>query len=139
MRGTIVRSLGIPHMRFDPSSFRIAIILLAIECIIAAFLHDGFIRPYIGDVLVVMLLFFAIRAFWKAPPLPLALGVLCFAVLVEITQALHLIDRLGWTHSTLSKLVLGNTFQWGDLVCYLVGSIVSLCITGIAEGEQPAR
>lgn len=126
-------------MRFHPVQALLAALLFLIEVFIALFVHDAFIRPYVGDVLVVMLLFFAVRAFWQAPPLPLAAGVLGFAVLVEFAQALHLIDRLGWSHSTLAKVVLGNTFQWGDLVCYLIGSIVSLSVAGIVEGERSAR
>lgn len=126
-------------MRFHPVQASLAALLFVIEVFIALFVRDGFVRPYLGDVLVVMLLFFAVRAFWQVPPLPLATVVLCFAVMVEIAQALHIIDRLGWSHGTVAKVVLGNTFQWGDLVCYLIGSIVSLVIAGIAEGERRAR
>lgn len=126
-------------MRFHPVQASLAALLFVIEVLIALFVRDGFIRPYLGDVLVVMLLFFAVRAFWQAPAVPLAARVLGFAVLVEIAQALHLIDRLGWSHNTLAKVVLGNTFQWGDLVCYLIGSIVSLGIAGIVKGERSAR
>ncbi len=126
-------------MRFHPVQALLAALLFVTEVLIALFVRDAFIRPYLGDVLVVMLLFFAVRAFWQASPIPLAAGILGFAVLVEFAQALHLIDRLGWSHITLAKVVLGNTFQWGDLVCYLIGSIISLGIAGIVEGEQPAH
>ena len=126
-------------MRFDRTSLIIALGLLAIEVLIALFTHDRFVRPYLGDVLVMMLLFFAVRAFWQAPPLPLAAGILCFAVVVEITQALHLIHRLGWSHNTLAKLLLGDTFQWGDLGCYLLGGIASLGIVHVIEAGRQAR
>ena len=48
--------------------------------------------------------------------MPLAIGVLCFAVAVEATQALGLIRLLGWSDNTLAMVVLGNTFQWGGRV-----------------------
>lgn len=125
--------------RFDRTSLFIAFALLASEVLIASFAHDRFVRPYVGDVLVVMLIFFAIRALWQAPALPLAAGILCFAVLVETTQALHLIDRLGWSHNTLAKLVLGNTFQWGDMLCYIVGSLTTLVLVHLLPSELQAR
>ena len=123
-------------VRFDRTSFFIALALLAIEVCIALFVRDRFVRPYVGDVLVVMLLFFAVRAVWQVRPVPLAIGVLVFAIAVEITQALDLIGLLGWSENTLTKLVLGNTFQWGDLVCYLIGSVASL---GIVRAMTPGE
>ena len=123
-------------LRFDRSSFFIALTLLVSEVCIALFAHDRFIRPYVGDVLVVMLVFFAIRAVWRMRPVPLAIGVLCFAIAVEVAQAFDLLGLLGWSENTLAKLVLGNTFQWGDLVCYLIGSVASL---GIVRAMTPGE
>lgn len=37
------------------------LILLTIEVLIALFVHDVFIRPYFGDVLVVIVLYMAVR------------------------------------------------------------------------------
>ena len=36
--------------------------LLATEVLIALFVHDDFVRPYLGDVLVVPVIFFLLRA-----------------------------------------------------------------------------
>ena len=127
------------HMRFHRTWFLLATILFIVECLIAAFAHDRIVRPYLGDVLVVMLIFFAVLAFWPVPPLRLAIGVLLFAFAVEATQASGLIDRLGLSGNTLAKLLLGNTFQWGDLICYLIGSLVSLGIVRIAEDKRPVH
>ena len=124
-------------MRFDRVSFTIALALLALEVLIALFIRDRFVRPYLGDVLVVILIFFAVRTIWSIRPLPLAIGAFLFACLVEITQAMGLIQRLGWSDNILAKLVLGNTFQWGDLLCYLIGSVASLWIARLLpEGRQ---
>ena len=40
--------------RFDRSSFLISIIIFFIEVLIAKFVDDAFIRPYGGDILVVI-------------------------------------------------------------------------------------
>lgn len=38
---------------FNKKYFLIAILVFVIEVMIAIFLHDKFVRPYLGDVLVV--------------------------------------------------------------------------------------
>ena len=43
--------------------FWIFLLLLIIEVLIALFVHDRFVRPYIGDVLVVMVLYFMVLFF----------------------------------------------------------------------------
>ncbi len=108
-------------------------LLFAIELFIALYVRDGFVRPYLGDVLVVMLLFFAVSAVVAARPVPLALGVLLFACLVELTQAVGVIHRLGWEDHRWARLVLGNTFQWGDLLCYGAGAVLALAVERLAQ------
>ena len=39
------------------------VILLLIEVLIAMYVHDAFVRPYIGDVLVVVVIYTFIRIF----------------------------------------------------------------------------
>ncbi len=40
----------------------LAVLLIAVEFIIGIFVHDRFIRPYFGDVLVVIVLYAIVRA-----------------------------------------------------------------------------
>lgn len=120
-------------MRFHPRSAALAVLLFAIELFIAFRVRDGFVRPYLGDVLVVMLLFFAVSALVAVRPVPLALAVLLFACLVELTQAVGLIHRLGWEDRKWARLVLGNTFQWVDLLCYAAGAVAALTVEHLAR------
>lgn len=61
-------------------------VLLLTEIIIALFVHDNFVRPYIGDVLVTVLLCCLCRiVIPKGVPL-LPLYVFIFAALVETAQ-----------------------------------------------------
>ncbi len=108
-------------------------LLFIIESFIAFFVRDGFVRPYLGDVLVVMLLFFAVSAVAPVRPVPLALAVLLFACVVELTQAAKLIHRLGWEDRLWVRLVLGDTFQWGDLLCYAAGAAAALAVEHLAR------
>ena len=39
------------------------IVLIAVEVLIALFVHDNFVRPYIGDVIVVVVIYCFVRIF----------------------------------------------------------------------------
>ena len=49
-----------PKKRFF--NFILFMIFLAIEVLIALYVHDDFVRPYLGDVLVVVVLYFFVSA-----------------------------------------------------------------------------
>ena len=42
-------------------NFILFMIFLVIEVLIALYVHDDFVRPYLGDVLVVVVLYFFVR------------------------------------------------------------------------------
>lgn len=43
------------------------ILLLVTEVCIAVFIHEQFVRPFIGDVLVVILIYCLVKTFWNIP------------------------------------------------------------------------
>jgi hypothetical protein len=102
------------------------IILFIIEVLIALYAHDNFVRPYIGDVLVVILLYCFVKSFIKLPVTPVAIGVLIFSFLIEILQYCNIVDRLGLGHSKLARTVIGTSFAWEDIWAYIAGFIVIL-------------
>jgi len=118
--------------RFNTRYFVLAVLLFIIEALIARYLHDEFVRPYVGDFLVVILIYCFVCSFVQAPVLPLATGVLIFAYLVEISQYFHLVKLLGWEHSRLANVILGNYFTWNDMVCYTLGIGAVLLINKLA-------
>lgn len=103
--------------------------LLAVEVFIACFIHDRFIRPYLGDILVVVVLYALLRILWPVglPWLPAA--VTLFAAAVEVSQAFHMVELLGLGHIPFFRVLLGATFDWADLLCYLTGG----CLICLAE------
>lgn len=113
-------------LRFSRPHTLVAVALLAVEVCIAAFVHDTIVRPHIGDLLVVGLIYFTVRAFLDIPPLSAALATLAFACIVEGTQAVHLAEHLGLHHGTIARVVLGDTFQWLDLVAYAIGTLLAV-------------
>ncbi len=48
-------------MRINKKYIISFLILFIIEALIALFVHDNFIRPYIGDILVIILMYTFIR------------------------------------------------------------------------------
>ena len=95
--------------------------LLAVEICIALFVHDNFIRPYFGDVLVTVLLCCLCRAIF--PHFSPALSVFLLAVAVEWTQWLGLVEMLG-LQGTIFAIILGTSFSWIDILCYGAGCLL---------------
>lgn len=114
--------------RFNKTYCLLAIGLFIIEVLIAAYVDDAIIRPYIGDLLVVILLYAFVQAFTTFAVLPVAIGVLLFAYLIEILQYFQLVDRLGLGQYKLARIVIGSTFQWIDLVAYTAGIAIVLLV-----------
>lgn len=99
------------------------IALLMIEIYIGMFVHDNIIRPFIGDVLVVGVLYFFIRSFLKKPKY-LGVYVFIFACFVEVSQYFNLASLLHLEHIKLAKIILGSTFDLGDILCYFIGTVI---------------
>jgi hypothetical protein len=106
--------------------------LLAIEVLIALFVRDTFIRPYVGDALAVAFVYCALRA---ALPLAMwqALAVsLCIAFAIEIAQYFHVLDRLGLADNAIARTVFGYGFELMDFLAYIAGGAAVALVERIA-------
>ena len=99
----------------------LTIILLTIEVLIALFVHDNFVRPYIGDVLVVMVIYSFIRIFVSEKIKMLPSYILCFAVLVEVLQYFRVVELLGLQDNRFFSVLIGSVFDMKDIICYALG------------------
>ena len=108
--------------------FLLTILLLIVEILIAVFVHDQIVRPYIGDVLVVMLLYCFIRALFKVSVNKAALIVFIFSFFVEMLQYFNIIKALGLQHLKLATIIVGNSFDWTDLLMYTIGIAIVFLI-----------
>ena len=115
-------------LTFNLKYFLLAIIFFITEILIALFVHDGFIRPYVGDYLVVMLIYCAVKTFVKASPLKTAAGVLIFSYVIEVLQYLDIVERLGLSGNAIAKTVIGYGFEWWDILAYTLGVITILIV-----------
>lgn len=99
--------------------------LLVIEICIALFVHDVFVRPYVGDMLVTLLLCCMARMVFPEKMRLLPLFVFLFAACVEIGQYFDMVAVLGLADNRILSIALGRTFSWMDLVCYAVGCVAA--------------
>ncbi len=111
-------------MRFNKKYFLAFCILLFTEVYIALYVHDQIIRPFIGDLLVVILIYCFVRAFTKFPYLKVIIAVLLFAYIVEAIQATSFINWIGFSENKVAKIILGNSFDWSNMMAYTIGALL---------------
>lgn len=104
----------------------LTVLIFAVEIYIALFIKDTIVRPFVGDVLVVVLIYCFFRifltfAYWKT-----ALGVLLFACTIEILQYFDYVKLLGLEHNRILSVMMGRTFELTDFAAYLVGFLIIL-------------
>lgn len=102
----------------------LAVLLFGVELVIALWVHDTLIRPFIGDVLVVMLLLCLLRTVIQINNQCLILGVLIFSYAVEIGQYFQLAQWLGLAQYPIARIVIGSTFDGMDLLAYTLGALL---------------
>ena len=99
----------------------LTILLFLTEVFIALCVRDDFIRPHFGDFLVVILIYCFLKSFFNITSWKLAVATLLFSYLVEILQYFRIVEKLGLSHSTFAKVVIGTSFSWIDLLAYTLG------------------
>ena len=104
------------------------LLLLLVEICIALFVHDRFLRPYFGDVLVTVLLCCLCRVLIPKGVALLPVYVFLFATVVEISQYFDLVKLLGLDGSRFLSTIMGRSFSVWDLVCYAAGCALSFVI-----------
>ena len=112
------------------------ILLFIIEVCIALYLHDTIIRPFVGDMLVVLLVYCFVMTVLLLTTTRIkitivALSVLVFAFCVEALQATELLQTLGLSENKLASVILGSTFDWLDLVAYIIGTMLIILLEKI--------
>lgn len=122
-------------LTFNIKYFVWFLLLLAIEIIIAFFIKDNFVRPYLGDFLVVILLYTIVKSFFNISVNKVLFGVLLFAFFVEFLQYHSIITHIGLTHSTTARILIGTSFSWIDMGMYVLGIFSTLMI----EKYKPSK
>lgn len=97
-------------------------VLLA-KILIALFVKDAFVRPYVGDMLVTVLICCFLRIFFPTGVKLLPVYVFLFAAAVEFGQYLDMVKLLGLEGNRFISVLLGRTFSVADIFCYAIGCL----------------
>lgn len=112
-------------MKFNLKYFLIAVAIFVVEVLIATKLKDiFFVRAYLGDVFVVMLMYYFTKAFFDFEPVKLIIGIFIFSCSIEFLQYFHFGELLGFKDNKIVMIVLGNSFSWIDILCYFAGCAI---------------
>lgn len=103
------------------------VLLVAVEVCIGVFYFNYFIRAYIGDVIIVLVLYCLFRSFVpkKFSSYGIAVGILVFSFAVEFLQKAHIADLLG-VENKLLRIIIGTSYATEDLWCYVAGTVVTI-------------
>lgn len=102
-------------------------LFLGTEVCIGLFFHGDFVRYYLGDVIVVWLIYCLFRSFVpkRFNSYAVALGILAFSFLTEFLQKARIADILGIENPFLRTLI-GTSYANEDLWCYAAGTAVTI-------------
>nr|WP_315031604.1 DUF2809 domain-containing protein [uncultured Chryseobacterium sp.] len=113
-------------LKFSLKYFVLTLIIFLVEVLIATKLKDiFFVRAYLGDVIVVMLLYTFIKSFIQVNNNEkLILGILIFSCMIEFAQYFNIAEKLGFKPGSVMYIVIGNSFSWIDILCYAIGCLL---------------
>lgn len=111
-------------IKFDARYFVKFMVLLVLEITIALYVKDQFVRPYLGDVLVILLMYTFIKSFVALPTKKLPVYLFIFACLIELSQGLKLVEALNLGQYKWAGIILGTSFDVRDILCYALGSFL---------------
>lgn len=114
-------------------------LLLGIEILIGMYAH-GWVRNYLGDVLVVILLYAIVRTVspeksrmgWILPT-----AILIFAFCVEFLQLWGFADKMHITNQLL-RIIIGTGFSVIDLLSYVIGTVPLYLLELYLRGRDKA-
>jgi len=100
------------------------LVLLITEIIIALYVKDSIIRPFLGDILVVILMYTFIRGIISKHIKLLPLILFIIALAVELAQYYRVIYLLHLENSRVLSTIIGTSFDTKDILCYLIGAVL---------------
>lgn len=112
---------------------------LIAEILIGKYVHDSFVRPYVGDMLVVMVVYCLVRTVFPEKIKLLPLYVFLFAAAVEVLQGAGLARIPFIAQRPLLKVIFGSVFDWKDVACYAAGCAAVWGIEALIKGIKGKR
>jgi Protein of unknown function (DUF2809) len=119
--------MGLSKIKYPRTIYFILIILTIITGLLSR--HYSVIPLFIGDVLWALMVYFIVRfLFIRATIKRVVIYSLIFCYAIEFSQLYKAPWIDGLRHTLFGRLVLGDTFLWGDMVSYTVGVIIGVLI-----------
>lgn len=109
------------RITFNRNYLILTVLIFLTEVSIALFVKDRIIRPFVGDVLVVVLMYCFLRVFLRFEPNRLAFSAFLFACLIEVLQFFDYVKILGLENNRILSVAMGRTFEWSDFAAYFFG------------------
>ena len=100
------------------------------------FYRDNFIRPYVGDMLVTMLICCFFRMIIPKGVRALPVYVFIFAAAIETGQYFDFVKLLGLDANRFFCVLLGRTFSVYDILCYAIGCLVFFAVDHIIRAGK---
>ena len=113
-------------LTFKKNYFTKFLLLFLVEICIAVFVKDKIIRPFLGDFLVVICLFYFFMAFLNFPKIKIAIFTLLFSYGIETLQYFDFIHHFNLENHRILVIILGSTFDWKDILAYTLGTLFVL-------------
>lgn len=102
------------------------LVIFLLELYIGLYVKDAIIRPYLGDILVIPLIFSFINIFIKTNN-KILIKVVFFAIAIEVLQYFKIVDLLQ-IHNKILRIIIGSTYDIKDILCYIIGGMLTFFI-----------
>lgn len=106
--------------------------------IVLAFSRQPFVRGFVGDMLIVGIIYCLCKLVRNFRPLPLALAVLAFSFAAEVAQYFHALRRFGFQENFVTRILFGSVFDPFDLLAYTAGA-ASILAADVALIRRPLK
>jgi hypothetical protein len=126
-------------LTFRPGYAAAALLVLLLEVAIALWVRDRVVRPYLGDSVAVVLVYFALRAATRLSVPSATAAALATAFAIELSQWFRLVDALGLADNRIARVVLGTGFDLHDFPAYLLGGGIVLAGEAVLRAWRRSR
>lgn len=107
----------------------ITVAIFLVEVAIALRLIGGaVVRGSVGDVLVIALIYFFLRAASLCSPVRACALAIAAGFVAEALQYIHIVERLGFAKGGILYTLIGNTFSVMDLLMYVIGGVLAISV-----------
>jgi hypothetical protein len=105
-------------------------LMCIIFCILIVLLFSEmpFIRGLVGDVIIVVFIYYFIMSLKDFSSIYVVIFTLVLALITEVLQYFHFASILGLQHNKIAQLVIGSIFDPMDMIAYTIGGIVAFII-----------